>query len=136
MFTLASFVSSRLHCALFATTLAACTGTALTATGNHPGNPEAPSAKLPVIESLKADLADATSPVLGAAGGAHDPGAHDHAAHGHAAHDHAAQGQNDAKPSDDKATRYTCSMHPEVVTNEPGKCPKCGMALIPKKDEK
>ncbi|QNF31268.1 hypothetical protein HUW51_00500 (plasmid) [Adhaeribacter swui] len=24
---------------------------------------------------------------------------------------------------------YTCSMHPEVTSNEPGKCPKCGMNL-------
>ena len=24
---------------------------------------------------------------------------------------------------------YTCSMHPEVRMDEPGKCPKCGMAL-------
>ena len=28
-----------------------------------------------------------------------------------------------------KATRYTCSMHPEVVSDKPGKCPKCGMNL-------
>jgi len=27
-------------------------------------------------------------------------------------------------------TRYTCSMHPEVVSDKPGKCPKCGMNLI------
>jgi hypothetical protein len=26
--------------------------------------------------------------------------------------------------------KYTCSMHPEVVRSKPGKCPKCGMALI------
>lgn len=24
---------------------------------------------------------------------------------------------------------YTCPMHPEVVSHEPGKCPKCGMNL-------
>ncbi|WP_066833996.1 heavy metal-binding domain-containing protein [Rufibacter ruber] len=24
---------------------------------------------------------------------------------------------------------YTCPMHPEVVSDEPGKCPKCGMFL-------
>jgi len=28
---------------------------------------------------------------------------------------------------------YTCSMHPEVITDKPGKCPKCGMALVPVK---
>jgi uncharacterized C2H2 Zn-finger protein len=27
---------------------------------------------------------------------------------------------------------YTCPMHPEVVSGKPGKCPKCGMALIEK----
>ncbi len=25
---------------------------------------------------------------------------------------------------------YTCPMHPEVVRNEPGSCPKCGMNLV------
>ena len=29
------------------------------------------------------------------------------------------------------STRYTCSMHPEIVRNTPGKCPKCGMTLVP-----
>jgi hypothetical protein len=27
---------------------------------------------------------------------------------------------------------YTCSMHPDVVTNAPGKCPRCGMDLVKK----
>ncbi len=26
---------------------------------------------------------------------------------------------------------YTCPMHPEVVKEQPGKCPKCGMDLVP-----
>lgn len=29
------------------------------------------------------------------------------------------------------ATEYTCSMHPQIRQNEPGKCPLCGMDLIP-----
>ncbi len=29
------------------------------------------------------------------------------------------------------ATQYTCPMHPEVVSDRPGPCPKCGMALEP-----
>lgn len=29
------------------------------------------------------------------------------------------------------ATTYTCSMHPEVRSDEPGTCPICGMALTP-----
>lgn len=31
----------------------------------------------------------------------------------------------------DKETTYTCSMHPQIRQNEPGKCPICGMDLIP-----
>jgi Cu2+-exporting ATPase len=27
--------------------------------------------------------------------------------------------------------KYTCPMHPEVIKDAPGKCPKCGMELIP-----
>src|SRR4051812_39012777 len=35
-----------------------------------------------------------------------------------------------AKPAPPGAT-YTCPMHPEVVSDRPGPCPKCGMALEP-----
>ncbi|MCF3107564.1 heavy metal translocating P-type ATPase [Niabella sp. CC-SYL272] len=28
-------------------------------------------------------------------------------------------------------TKYTCPMHPQVLKDEPGRCPLCGMALIP-----
>jgi len=27
-------------------------------------------------------------------------------------------------------------MHPDVISNKPGKCPKCGMTLVEKKNEK
>jgi predicted RNA-binding Zn-ribbon protein involved in translation (DUF1610 family) len=26
--------------------------------------------------------------------------------------------------------QYTCPMHPEVISNKRGKCPKCGMDLV------
>ena len=29
-------------------------------------------------------------------------------------------------------TEWTCPMHPEIIRDEPGSCPKCGMALEPK----
>ena len=30
------------------------------------------------------------------------------------------------------AAAYTCPMHPEVVSEEPGRCPSCGMKLMPR----
>src|SRR5437762_13878020 len=32
--------------------------------------------------------------------------------------------------------KYTCLMHPEVVMDAPGDCPKCGMPLVPLKTER
>ncbi len=31
------------------------------------------------------------------------------------------------------STVFTCPMHPEVQQSGPGKCPKCGMKLVPAK---
>lgn len=31
-----------------------------------------------------------------------------------------------------QAQQWTCPMHPEVVRDAPGKCPICGMDLVPK----
>ncbi len=41
---------------------------------------------------------------------------------------------NTNSPSSAKQ-KYYCPMHPEVVSDEPGKCPKCGMDLVPMDDE-
>jgi hypothetical protein len=53
-----------------------------------------------------------------------------HQAHGNA-------GPADARPAASQPARagqrWTCTMHPEVVSDKPGKCPKCGMKLVPKK---
>ncbi|MBD3234179.1 MAG: efflux RND transporter periplasmic adaptor subunit [candidate division Zixibacteria bacterium] len=35
---------------------------------------------------------------------------------------------------DSKEQLYTCGMHPEIISEEPGYCPICGMKLTPKKD--
>ncbi len=42
-----------------------------------------------------------------------------------------ARGPTPEAPSPPKAAKYTCPMHPEVVQDGPGSCPKCGMALEP-----
>ena len=33
--------------------------------------------------------------------------------------------------TDTTAAAYTCPMHPDVVSTEPGTCPQCGMKLVP-----
>ena len=35
-----------------------------------------------------------------------------------------------------KKQKYTCPMHPEVVIDHPGNCPKCGMKLVPVAEKK
>ena len=32
--------------------------------------------------------------------------------------------------------QYTCTMHPGILLDKPGKCPKCGMTLVKKTDAK
>ncbi len=36
------------------------------------------------------------------------------------------------QPSAKSSVEYTCPMHPEIVRDEPGSCPICGMALEPR----
>lgn len=38
-----------------------------------------------------------------------------------------------ANSSSTAGAQYNCSMHPEVMQNTQGKCPKCGMDLVPRK---
>jgi Cu+-exporting ATPase len=57
-------------------------------------------------------------------GGKTSDAAHDHAHHGHSHHQHGAE---TVKPS--SAAKYFCPMCPGVESDEPGDCPKCGMAL-------
>jgi Heavy metal binding domain len=52
-------------------------------------------------------------------GSTRTPAATDHSRHGAA-----------ATPA--AATVYACPMHPEVTSDQPGTCPKCGMALVKK----
>lgn len=42
-------------------------------------------------------------------------------------------GRQNAAPNDGPSqdgARYTCPMHPEVVSETPGRCPHCGMKLV------
>jgi Cu+-exporting ATPase len=42
-----------------------------------------------------------------------------------------AKSETAAIPAAAKGAQYTCPMHPEIVRDGPGSCPKCGMALVP-----
>ena len=72
----------------------------------------------------------------------HGPGGGDHAAMQEegAEHDHQAMDGQGAMVPDltagaaaltDGVTLYTCGMHPQVISEEPGNCPICGMRLVP-----
>src|SRR5947199_4783899 len=52
------------------------------------------------------------------------------AQHSDRKHDH------EQEQEQEKKQKYTCTMHPEVVMDHPGNCPKCGMKLVPVKQEK
>ena len=46
--------------------------------------------------------------------------------------DTTAQPTNQPAQKSEQAVRYTCSMHPEVLQDKPGDCPKCAMKLLEK----
>nr|MBA2491776.1 hypothetical protein [Gammaproteobacteria bacterium] len=56
--------------------------------------------------------------------------------HAHAAKTGATGGHAPEKPTTPTGSQYkgqyTCPMHPEIVRDEPGSCPICGMALEPR----
>jgi P-type Cu+ transporter len=55
--------------------------------------------------------------------------AHNHGSGGH--HPHASGRDDKATQPATAGTKYTCTMHPEIVRDAPGDCPICGMALVP-----
>ncbi|MFV1981981.1 MAG: heavy metal-binding domain-containing protein, partial [Thiohalomonadales bacterium] len=61
------------------------------------------------------------------------------AVHGHTEHKKMQHGDHsdmdhgsDHRMNHETPTEYTCPMHPEVVQNQPGSCPECGMNLEPR----
>lgn len=90
-------------------TLAACASAPppRQAAALDPSNPDAPEAPPAALASAMSTQAAPMAPAQG------------HAGHGGMAADAGT------------ATVYTCPMHPEVRSNEPGRCPKCGMKLVP-----
>lgn len=102
---------------------------------NHPANPDAPEAALAAPSQTLAAAQPSSMPstdesMPAMAGMQHD---------GMQGMSHDMPGMTHAKPSSQPtstqaATVYTCKMHPEIISDKPGKCPKCNMKLVPKKD--
>jgi len=44
-----------------------------------------------------------------------------------------AQSTNQPTQKNAQTVHYTCQMHPEVIQDKPGDCPKCGMKLVEKR---
>jgi membrane fusion protein, copper/silver efflux system len=91
---------------------------------SHPSSPPPAPRRFGAVALTATALASA---VLG--GGAVHLLAHDDDAHDHVAPT-AASGTT-ATITKAAATRYQCPMHPTVVQDGPGKCPICGMDLVP-----
>src|SRR6187401_3785905 len=54
----------------------------------------------------------------------------------HSHREHEIEQEHDHEHEHEKRQKYTCQMHPEVITDHPGDCPKCGMKLVPIKQKK
>ena len=133
---------------------------AMSIAADHPANPNAPEAPLPMSSRAQSDQATSESPAAStASASASMPAGHQHMGHPMAATDHdmgamhhdmtmehptpSTQPGENVSPSAPRATpttvpattqaatKYTCTMHPEVISDKPGNCPKCGMKLVP-----
>lgn len=97
--------------ALLLSTLAACSSSPPLPPldSKSPASPDAPEAPMPPARNAFGDLdADAPPP----------PAGHEHHHHGDAGHGAAAAGA------------FVCPMHEEVVSDAPGNCSRCRMALV------
>jgi hypothetical protein len=114
MFDRLHVTMSRLAAALLASAVCGCAPRPFEYSigAAHPAAPDAPAG---------APRSDSSGWISGEASGAHQHGAP--AEHYHAGH------PISGAPGD---AGYACPMHPEVTSNEPGRCPKCNMPLEPR----
>jgi hypothetical protein len=86
-----------------------------------PSSPSAPEGIVPVLASAGPRPSGPESPA--------SPAEHrDHGKTGAPPVQHAA-----TSDAGDVSAIYVCPMHPEVTSPGPGRCPKCGMNLVPRK---
>lgn len=93
----------------------------------HPAHPDAERAVAPQLPSVLSVPAEpVVAPPLTTSGDGAMPAGHGgHAGHG----SHSEPVEREAMPEPMDAV-YVCPMHPEIVRDEPGTCPLCGMDLV------
>lgn len=67
-------------------------------------------------------------------GHGHGTGSYKHVDVGRGPEAHEGSHQHEPGASGESAAVYACPMHPEVTSDKPGTCPKCGMALVQKRE--
>ncbi len=113
-----------------------CVSSELEVPANHPGHPDARPGR---VQSSTALTSANELPPIADESETDAPGRHDqHSGHEHGTQPSAAPAAEGTKPAESSPANpfYTCPMHPEIERKEPGKCPICGMKLVPKKDAK
>lgn len=94
---------------------------------------DAPAATSVVDAQRSAEM----NPAMSGHGGHGGPGAgtyrHVDAGRGPEAHEGSEHHEHGA--AGEEAAVYVCPMHPEVTSKTPGTCPKCGMALVERREE-
>ncbi|CAN5853412.1 hypothetical protein BH11PLA1_BH11PLA1_12430 [soil metagenome] len=93
---------------------------------DHPASTNAAAA--PMAERSRTLDIPASDPVKPPASPRNGPGITPQAGHEPGEPASAPEVQSDA-------ALYTCPMHPEVVSKEPGRCPECRMKLVPQQKE-
>ena len=101
----------------------------LAPSADHPANPGAPGARMQAPSQTVLAISSGELPATEQS----MPGMQ-HMAHGMGDMQHEVPGAS--TPATTQATAvFTCTMHPEVTSDKPGDCPKCGMKLVAKKGE-